>query len=392
MEIKKSTNPFQITTLSDVSPLTKKMIALGLVFLVFLALGFLIKNNKGTKLPVKKQETSAINDPEYDKALALSVGGSDSLPLQEYVAKRIKEGINDNLTKSAIYWVTHRYFDNGGNINEIYDFVKAHPEVAFMKDGEKVYPDVFAKIEAKKVENYSMESVLALLSYYDAIDAHGYGNLAIWGLSANKYSELVYRSAKNQDFGKGTLTKNDKIRFRGQMTEKAMYYMRKSDQYVTRTTSASRSLETLKSQGLRDEDLLVGLNQYASAIQELKGVGIVTQHPFTPNQIYEFNVQFALEKVPRLYFFTNYLYATSLIVAGEVSQVSVKTPLDKVVEYAEANKADLKPKGSVMRVINSKTAGEASVFSVSNTKKLASVHTGFKNWLIKNGWSQNDFQ
>ena len=391
MEINKSTNPFQINRLSDVSPLTKKIIALGLVFFVFLALGFLIKNNKEVKAPVKKQDPTSIADVEYSKALLLSVGGADIVPLQDYVAKRIKEGINDNLTKSAIYWVTHRYFDNGGNINEIYDFVKVHPEVSFMKDAEKVYPDIFAKIEAKKVENYSMDSILALLAYYNAIDAHGYANIAIWGLAANKYSELAYRATKNADFGKGTLSKNDKTRFRGQMIEKAMYYMKMSDQYVTRTSLATQSLESLKSQGLRDEDLLVGLNQYASAIQHLKGVGIITQHPFSPSQLYEFNVKFALEKVPRLYFFTNYLYATSLIVAGEVSQVSVKIPLDKVVEYGEANKDDLKPKGSVMRVINSKTAGEASIFSVSNTRKLASVHEGFKKWLIKNGWAQTDF-
>ena len=128
-----------------------------------------------------------------------SVGGVDPKPLQNLFAEKVKKGVNDSDTKSAVYWITHRYFDNGGDIYEIYDFVESHPEVVFLKEAEKVYPTIFADIKERKVGNYTRDSLLALMAYYEVIDRYGYADIAVWGMAANKFAELAQGAQRTHD-------------------------------------------------------------------------------------------------------------------------------------------------------------------------------------------------
>ncbi|GEM_PF-3137251 len=369
----------------------KKIVTLFTVVAVVLVIiiGYLFykKNN------VPPVINSPVTQSEFRSTLQDSVGGKDPKPLQEFFVKKIKSGVNDNETKSAIYWITHRYFDNGGDIYEIYNFVNSHPEVAFLKEAEKIYPTSFEKIKTSKVEPFSADSVLALLAYYEAIDSHGYASLAVWGIAANKYSEFAYMANKaylknpTKQYAEGEVSLR---RSRGEMIEKAMFFINKAQEYLIVYTPETHTLADLNKVNIIPDDLLVGLNQYASAVENLKSVGMNIYTPFEPAAIYEFNTTLASTKVPRLYFFTNYLYATSLVYAGEATKENVKVPLSRALEYV-AKTAPTNRSKSVSRVIMSKVNKETSLYNYEVTKKLASLNGDFKYWLQQNGWSDADF-
>ena len=355
------------------------------VVLVFVFGGYYAQN----RIAINK-----VSDESFRKNLQMSVGGEDPKPLQEFFVEKVKRGVNDDATKSAIYWIAHRFFDNGGNIYEIYDFVNTHPEVAFLKEAEKVYPPIFAEIRSKKVTNYSGNAILALLAYYEVIDRHGYASLAVWGMAANKYSEFAYVSKQeylrdpNKKYPKGEMSPRVKSAL---MLEKSMYFANKVNQYLFQVVGTKREIGSLLTIKMIPDDLLVGLNQYGSSLQNLKSLGMVFDTPFSAAELYEFNNSLAEKTVPRLFFFTNYLYASSLVYGGSATVENVRVPLSRALSYVNSTPKS-QWRGSVSRVIGSKTAHETSMYNYDVAKKLATLNQDFKAWLMKNGWTQQDFE
>lgn len=373
-------------SLSESNKRLLKVIA-SLVLIIILVIGFFYfftKNSTIEPLMVKKYD--------YRSALQLSVSGQDVKPLQNFFIEKVKSNSKDNEAKSSVYWIVHRFFDNGGNIYEIYDFVSAHPEVAFLKEAETIYPEAFNTIKTTKVANWSGESVLALLGYYEVLDKYGYGDVALWGIASNKHSEFAYMAKKTSL--RKDITRERKLEalnFKSDMMKKSVYYADKVTDFLMVNTQKSASLTDLKTVPMIPDDLLVGLNQYGSAIENLKSLGMVMGVPYSPSKIYDFNNDLASSTVPRLYFFTNYLYASSLVYGGDATPVSVKIPLARVVAYAEKTDKSLWKK-TIDRVVNSKTANETSMYNYEVAKKLALLDEGFKTWLKKNGWTDQDFR
>lgn len=332
---------------------------------------------------------------DFRSVLQESVSGTDPKPLQDFFAKQVKDGENTNETKSAIYWITHRYFDNGGDIYEIFNFVEAHPEVAFLKEAETLYPSIFADIKNKKVTNFSRDSLLALLSYYEVIDRKGYGDIALWGIAANKYAELAQSAQRMHEldpehvYEEGTPSL---LKYRSEMIDRSMHFVRRVQDFFAAHTLTTGRLEDLLGIEMIPDDLLVGLNQYGAAIENLKFVGMVIHTPFEPGEIYIFNEALAKEKVPRLYFFTNYLYASSLVYGKDATVESVALPLARIVEYAETT-SPAEWRNSVTRVITAKDTRETGgMYGYPAVKTLASLSPEFKNWLMKQGWTEADFK
>jgi hypothetical protein len=330
--------------------------------------------------------------PQKDFAVALtdSTTAGDAVALQDFFVEKVKEGSKSNETISSIHWITHRYFDNGGDIYELYDFINEHPEIAFLKNAEEFYPDIFEKIRNGTLEKtYSFESIAALLSYYKVIDESGYGGIALWGTAANKHSEQALYTFKKAGSLEAMAPK-DKEYF-DYAARMAMKYAKKANFYIYTNTQKTYTLEDLRLvSDIIPDDLLVGLNQYASAVQNLRGAGIEFATNYDPVEIFDFNSQYALDFVPRLYFFTNYLHASSLVNAGKATPESVALPLARCIEYAEQN-TEWRPAGSIYRVINAKTSNESSLFSADIVRALAAESTPFKDWLTKNGWKESDF-
>lgn len=337
--------------------------------------------------PLLKNAFFANEKPDFSSALTESNSGNAE-QLQEFLVRDIQAGNKNNETVSAVHWILHRYFDNGGDIYEIYDFVNKHPELGFVRQAEQFDPVLFERIRTNRVPNYGIDSIMALLYYYEAIDQAGYGGIALWGTAANKYSELALSLLKLN--GSYDALSEDEKTFLAFALSKARKFAGKANVYIIQNTQETNTLDDLLHVDIVQEDLLVGLNQFASAVLNLQGAGDDFISDYHPAQIFEFNSAYALDYVPRLYFFTNYLYATALLAGGIASPESVAAPLTRCIEYARAN-AEWRPAGSVNRVINSKSSNENSVFAYTNTKALAALSPEFKAWLAENGWTETDF-
>jgi hypothetical protein len=330
----------------------------------------------------------------FQHALQQSVGDIDPKPLQDVFVEKIKRGKKDESAQTAVYWITHRFFDNGGNIYEIYDYVQSHPELAFLNDAEKLYPSIFAAVKAHQVKNYDAQSLSALLGYYWAIDKNGLGSPALWGIAANKHAEFAYgamQAIQRDPKHKYTKGEVNQPQIYGHNMEFAQNYVNKMESFIAKNTQTTHTLDDLLTVSMIPDDLLVALNQYGAALENLKASGNVFGSSFTPAELYAFNVKLAETKVPRLYFFTNYLYASSLVVGKDATKESVAEPLRRVVEYATKTKQEEWNK-SVFRVINAKTANEVGMYDAVVVRKLASLDSGFRSWLIQSGWTEADFR
>jgi hypothetical protein len=364
----------------------KIFIAIAAVVGLLLLIVLIIKAGSSDTV-VTPQESA---QPDYSEARRLSTSGEDPAALQDFLVDKIASGENDKETRSAIYWITHRYFDNGGNIYEIYDFIENHPEVSFLKDAEAIYPDVFAAVKARTVTSYSRESLLALLAYYEAIDAYGYANIAIWGLAANKYSEQAYMNLPNPSDTPDIASQRAK--YFDAMLNYAQQFALLSENYLINQTLTSGSLADLRNDTNLDvNDLVVGLNQHASALANLAGLNAQIPSTFSFSEIFEYTSELTKTEVQRLYFFTNYLYATALVQSKTATPENVAAPLERIITYARENASEWRPGGSIERVVSSKNTREASVFSYEIAKQLAALYVPFKIWLVENGWDESDF-
>jgi hypothetical protein len=364
-------------------------IGAGVVFvLIFAIIFYVITREKPDELPTVEKEVV-----EFRTALQESVSGNDPEPLQEYFADKVAAGENDMEAKSAIYWITHRYFDNGGDIKEIYDFVNAHPEVAFLKEAESKHPIIFAKVADGTIEKYGTESLLALMAYYDVIDSYGYGDIALWGIAANQHTALAFIAERThsadptKEYPEGT----DPLSAQGRMIERAFHYTERAQEYLLQNTQTTRTLDDLDSVDAVPDDILVGLNQYGAALEALEGLGFKRDPVYTPDEIYVYTYKLVSTKVPRLYFFTNFLYASSLVVGGRATAENVTLPLSRAIEYAETTDPT-EWRSSVLRVTNARIdKNGGGMYAIDTIKSLASLNVEFKNWLMKNGWTEADF-
>ena len=379
------------TTTPTTAPQTEKknpFVLIGTIIIALLILGALfITLQTDTVVPTEPEVPADINQV-VDAAITKSVSG-DPRPLQDFMANQIASGVNDDATKAAVYWVAHRYFDNGGNIYEIYDFIETTPAVAFLKKAEAIYPEIFATIRTTEVRNWSYESLMALLAYYETIDRAGYADIGIWSTTANKYAEQAYKNIPNANDTPEFAIERKK--YFDMVASRSYGFLRKAHAFIVNKTMKTGTFEDLK--GLPDtmlkDNILVGLNQYASAIQNLKGAGAEYPTGISPIDLFEFNSKYAEEFVPRLYLFTNYLYATALVYGGDATVETVALPLGRAVAYMREQNNE--GPATIQRIINSKTSGESGVFQYSTTKKLAELSPEFKAWLMDSGWTAADF-
>ena len=332
--------------------------------------------------------------PKYivSEVITMSVMAGNQKPIQDFLIQKIQDGKNDDATKSALFWITHRFFDNGGNIYEIYDFVNSHKEVAFLREADTIYPEAFAAIQARKVKPYDMYSLVALLGYFEIANKYNYANFAMLGLASNKYAEIASVYKKVSDLKTtSTTTKESTRKAFEEFLGRSRTFSILTDDYLMKKVTRVEDLKNLKNKDLSDDDLLIGLNQFASAQYFYRGMNRSVISSFTPEEIFKFNISFARTYVPRLYFFTNYLWAVANFNAGSANMMTLSLPLNNVIEYAKVNNVVLTPR-SVERVKYANKNGENGMFSHETVKGLAASFIPFKNWLIEVGWTEKDFK
>lgn len=315
-----------------------------------------------------------------------SLLGNKPQELQDLLKKNVESGINDKYTKSAAYFVTHRYFDNKGNIYEIYDYAHSDPNLAFLNYAETVYPEIFQKIKNHELPTtFSEDGMYAYLGYLEAIYKAGYADVALLGTASNQYLKMAYISI---NYRKTNKYPEDQV-----ISDQAKQNIAKGSFYVSAASSTVHELingQDLSGEIL-DQNILVGLNQYASALRYLALFGVENQSLDSPEAIFAFTKQYSRERVPELFLFTNLLDASSLVMLNATDTEQIRTSLEPLMNF------DLS-KGvrnySVMDRVLSANKGreEEGTYSKGNIVKIANRVPEFKNWLKQNGWSDSDFQ
>jgi len=349
-----------------------------------------------------------LNESVYSKTnnqtFLKSLLGNDPKPLQDLFVADVNNNINDKFTKSDAYFITHRYFDNGGNIYEIYDYVQSHPQLAFLNEAEGLRPTIFDQIKNKTLTTvpYSLPSLYALLAYLEILDKHGYADLAALGTIANQYAKTAYFTKKKIESGQGLLA--PAVSIINDNTQRAIFYEIKARDNMVKTLenngftagSLQDRLKSLKNDPLKDilpHSLLVGLNQYAAALRYLEAAGTdisVINSPIDAQELFAFNMAFSKKFAPELKIFTSLLNASTLSLVTENADL-LKESLEPIIAF-DTTKTN--PRGVVQGIIdakNSKFTG-LDIYSKINITTLGKRVPEFAAWLISNGWGKADFQ
>jgi hypothetical protein len=302
--------------------------------------------------------------------------------LQNLLVNDIQDGKNDETTKAAMYWITHRFFDNKGDINEIYDFVNSHPETAFLREAESIYPEIFEKIKNKELEIgnnlHNIDATLAYLAYLKVIESSGYADIATLATLANKSIELTHRLTKF----KNPTNVLEEYHFKYIEAQKEM-----SPGYASKTQAIidmylKNEKRTLSKVEARD--MLVGLNQYAQTLVYYKFLGIEYASTYTYESLFQESMAFAWQNVPELYHYSVFLYLASLVTLNEITAEKAFPLLGTIL----TRRIETSPSSSpVYRIIHCDK--ERATYSCENIKLYAELDPRFKVWLEANGWKPN---
>lgn len=327
--------------------------------------------------------------------------------LQNSFVDDIKNGLNDKYTKSDAYFVTHRFFDNGGNIYEIYDYVNSHPELAFLKEAEAIYPSIFKQIHEKVVPAVPCDRAMyAYLAYVEVLRNHGYTDIAAIGTMANQYAKLSYFLtviAKDMPVKEGVKrSKNVK-----HDTKKALEFIKFAKSDVVNILN-----NKLTSDDVTPRDILVGLNQYAAALRYLEALSALQSATSTliskseladfnkqSKEIFMFTMDYSHRNVPELRHFTSILNASTLVILDSSTPEEVRVALYPVLDL-DLKKTKLIDNSIIHKVLDSRFEKKAKnldetemdLYSKRNILMLAKKVPEFKVWLISNGWTEADFK
>lgn len=371
---------------------SKKLLLSGSIIIAVLLLAGVFVYNPFTKTnPLGKEDTLRLEN--YYKSLLQN----DPVPLQNSFLSDVKDGKNDKYTKSDAYFITHRFFDNSGNIYEIYDYVNAHPELAFLKEAESIYPTIFAKIKDRTLPAYFVDrSLYADMAYMEVLYKNGYTDIAAISTIANQYAKTAYFTTTiAKEMSKEAGSKRSKYASRD--SEKAIEFLKAGAVDINKVIKGE-----ITTSDITARDMLVGLNQYAAAIRYLDAIGKASSTPMNiedSKKIFEFTTELAHREVPELRHFTSLLNASTLAILPSSTPEEVRAALFPILDTDMSNPNILKT-SILHKVIDTrfevqpKDIGDSyqDIYSKRNTLRLASKVPEFKEWLKKNGWTDQDFK
>lgn len=371
----------------------RRALLVKLVFVILLVGGGIVVWFAFSRYWATRLENAIIKN--QNNAYWQSLIENNPAPLQNLFVEDVKTGKNTKLTKSAVYFITHRYFDNGGNIYEIYDYVNSHPELVFLKEAEAIYPSTFKKIaEGTAPSTYSGYGMHAFLAYLEVLDKYGYADVAALGTLANQYAKIADDIKKAPEQLPPSVNVSEYLQ---KEINKSLLFAEKAKSDVVRIIEGE-----ITSNDIPDRDIVVGLNQYASALRYYEALGIDFASPKRAQEIFPFSTDYAKRLVPELYVFTSFLNASTLLmvqpgateearsVLAPVYNLEVKKGasngiiIDKIL-HSRLESPSYFP-GTKVRDIN------RDIYGKNNVVSLAKAVPEFKAWLVSNGWEEGDFQ
>jgi len=322
--------------------------------------------------------------------LASSFQNNPSI-IENALIKEMRGGINDKYTKADIYFFVHRYFDNGGNIYEVSDYIEGHPEVSFLKEAEIIYPEIFESIRKRQLPfTYSDQGMYAFLAYLEIVEKYGYADVAAAGTAANQYAKMAfYKRMILQD----------------QATGKSMNYpvftpdeiardMKKAVFFGNQADKLAASILGGRNGNTQPVDIVFGLNQYASALRYFDALGAEFVSAKSSEEIYSYAVNYSYHSVPEMYLSLSLTNATTLLLVDN----TVAELRNAIYPFFDFKPASEMPNELVNKILNSRFAVSRSRFSDldissrQNIVELGNRVPEFKSWLKTNGWRNSDFR
>lgn len=379
----------------------KKVIIYILTFIIFFVASYEVFYL--TKIIAEKREAGKILERDkayYDSLLQENKDYYNSLlknnpsGLQNSFVEDIKNGVNNEETKSAIYFITHRFFDNNGDIYEIYNYVESHPELAFLKEAELIYPDIFEQIRNKKLPStYTYSSFYAYLAYVEVLNKYGYADVATLATAANQYAGNLYF--------KTVLTKEMEDNGEASRLKDVSRDLKKSVDFLNMSSGDVEKIldGKLTSADMPARDILVGLNQYASALRYLEALGVKATSTNTSREVFAFAMDYSARFVLELNIFTSLVNASTLAILDSSTSEEIKIALSPILSFD--TKKPNSYKGSVIKkIIQSRfeqkpaeiSRTRLDIYSKRSVLLNASKVPEFKAWLMSNGWGEADFK
>lgn len=334
-----------------------------------------------------------------DKAYYESLILDNPRPLQDMFAKRITDGGKSGISQSEAYFVTHRFFDNGGNIYEIYDYINSHPQLAFLKEAERIYPQIFAQIENRTLPIWiTRRGRYAYIAYMEVLDKYGYAGPATWATLANQHARFAWLVQKHpEQFTLNPSTAGIDL------DEYFKWHSEKATYYATKTRDSA--VQTLDDEDLSDtppRDIVVMLNQYASTLRYLESLGIPFASPKGADEVFDFVTNYARQYTPEFYVWSGFLNASTINILSPHRRIAMEEALQPLLEIEVSDTFMEKPNATA-KIISAKSLEYESfpgtnvkqhnfeVYDKPNIVSLAKSVPKFKEWLLRNGWEESDF-
>ncbi len=318
---------------------------------------------------------------EYRGSYINSIKGNNPKELQDFLVASLSEGVNDKYTKSAAYFITHRYFDNKGDIYEIYTYAKSDPVISFLNQAEAIYPTIFEKIRNNQLpKTFSEEGMYAFLAYLEVLHNNGFGDVAMLGTAAGQYAKMAYIS-KNWPANEGRTTEEARRNI-----EKSKLFLQGANQQVADILDGKEIVNDIYA-----SDIVVGLNQYAYALRYLEYLGEPVTSTKSAREIFAFSKEFTKRNAPELAQFSHLADASSLMMVNGAAE-EVRQALSFIMQV---DIATVKPRDySVLdRIIHAREGREAvGMYSDVNITALGNKVPEFKEWLKRGGWGEADFE
>lgn len=370
-----------ILNISEESSLKRTIIVIIVfIFLICLSYFYINYNNDGTKKnldDIPKKTAYESKELHYESSLA-----NNPKPVQDMFLLKVKNNINDDVTKMSAYWVAHRYFDNGGDMTEIYDFVNAHEELSFLKEAEGIYPEIFKKFKEGNVKKNSYDSLYLFLAYLEVIEKYGYADIASLGTLSASYAQLAHYNKNNTGTSSqlgGTngsafiLTKDKSVKYFNLL-------------YPDIDKLVDENMSGTFFNNIDVRDIVVGLNKYIIVTSYYDNLDIDYQSISKRDIVFEHAKSLSKKHIYNLYSTSMHDYAISLVLSGEINNKEDVYMCELLMPVTEPGNRN----GSLLlRVVR-----KEGVFGRDITSKLASRCFPFKKWLIfnsKGNWKESDF-
>lgn len=345
------------------------------------------------------QSISTSSKP-YSSVLMSSEGERYQQSLFKNHPERVQESLITAITRGGIdewvqldaYFFTHRYIDNGGNIYELYDFIEGSPEVAFLKEAESIYPEVFAGIRDRRAPfTYSDQGMYAYLAYLEVLEKRGYANAATLSTLANQYAKLAYyKKGIREEKSEGLLPTYPDYSLAEIASD-----LKKGQSFYVKAEEALRVLmsapEPVDATVL---DAIYAGEQLGSASRYFSGYGNAFESETSAAEAFAFAARSAYRSAPEFYLYVSLSNASTALLVESTSELEIR---NAVYPFLDIRGGNIKKSGIVEKVIRARIEPEGArfrdldLYSRKNIIELGRRVPEFKAWLMSNGWKEEDF-